>query len=308
MKSIALIIVACGAACGAACGGAAPPPQAIPRAVAPPTLQLELAGAEPQVVLRMDPALGGPQRVVTIDEYVQTSSILTGALPPKERTSELPRLRTVHRLEATSPTPGDTVVTATVEDIRPDGAVRGDHQDRLLRELHKIVGSTCSWHQAPSGLQDRFTGSIALSSGAVSCEAFRNSSVVFPDVPIGVGAIWKLSSTYLQGKVSLHRDATFQLVAFADDVATLDVSVLMVADPQSIDREPYASTDLESAVSSSRGIFKIPLHHLGMTGSYRGSNDLEYILTRLGKGLAGGESKARLALHAKFSGELALAP
>jgi hypothetical protein len=130
---------------------------------------------------------------------------------------------------------------------------------------------------SPSG---RATRAVDTGKQHSELSALREVAIVFPDVPIGVGATWKEITQESIGGVVWDRTATYRLRGLADSIATVDADVTMHASNQAISVEPNSTTTLTSGTSNTTAQLTIPLHGLVSTATSQSTNEANFLLVR----------------------------
>lgn len=275
-----------------ACGGAPP------RVVQPePTLTVADPGAEPRQLLRYELTAHAPERT-----EVDTKMRMSSALQAGRYTVEAPTVQTFSRMEVVSIEPnGDAAVRSEVEQVK----VLDDTSDPAIRKAAEaqtagMKAMRSSWHMAPSG---RISGiTVAAPNAAAGMrrtleglgDTVADIGVVFPVVPIGVGASWQLVSEYVQAGVTWQRAIKYHLKEVTPTTATVDEEVAMRAGSQVLAVEPNATTRLASGTMTITGEMVVPLHGLVATGTAQGIGELDLELER-------GGHRAPSSLHSEIT-------
>jgi Family of unknown function (DUF6263) len=111
-------------------------------------------------------------------------------------------------------------------------------------------------------------------------ESIRDASVVFPDVEIGVGATWRVTSQQTYSGVTWDRTIKYTLKAVSGGAATVVADITMRAGSQALSVEPNATTRLNSATGNATTELIIPLHGLVPTGMTQGTSEANFSIVR----------------------------
>lgn len=208
---------------------------------AQPKLELLNPGAEPRQTLRFKPAANARQTaILTVKLNTQTS---TGGAP-------LPSFKL-----PTSVLTMETVVTKvdpngdihyqfryTKAEVVPDTGVPKPVLDAVRAQNQKLVGLSGSFVMDDRGQTK--SGSFNLPPNLdpqtrqfleQMSQSATQFTYPFPEVAVGRGASWRVSSPISSGGITLTQTATYQLANLDGGVATLDVSLQQKANPQSLD-------------------------------------------------------------------------
>ncbi len=269
-----------------ACGGSPSSPR-----VAKRTFALLEAGAEPRQRLRYAPVLHVPERMeMRLKFHVAAAATNPGLTAGRWSTGD-PAVRFAGRVEVTAITPdGEAMVTYVVEDASlleggGDPAVRRS----IEAEIAALKGCRGSWRMSPLGTLSEIVFDAPRGSGSTPTrfafvrDMIPDTSVVFPEAEIGVGATWQATSRHAWSGVMWDREATYRLRELAGSVATVEVDVVMRAPPQSLSVEPNASTRLTSGTSHTSVKLSVPLQGLVATGTSRGTFETNFAIVRGGQ-------------------------
>jgi hypothetical protein len=268
-----------------ACGG---PQKAADGSSSVPTVKVVNPGSEPRQQIRYQPKPQAPDRMeMTLKVRVSTAFTNT-ALETGHRAADSPSMKISARMMAVTVMPsGDALLTCVIEDV----AVLDDMIDPAMRrpiesESSALEGSRGSWQLSPAGIISNVVFEAAPGAQPVRNprwnlrDVLRDASAVFPDEPIGVGAIWKVTSTQSIAGVTWKRRATYRLRDLSGSIASIDANVEMQASSQPLSVEPNATTRLTSGTSRARADLVIRLDGLFATGTSQGSNGINLNIVR----------------------------
>ena len=253
-----------------------------PHVATPAMITVLDPGAEPRQVLRYEPTLHVPERAEMTLKTRVTNRFTNTVLETGQRSIDNPSIRLVQRFDAVETTPtGETVMRFEIE----DATVLDDVVDPALRALAaarsaKMKGLRGSWHLAPSGKATELVLQTPDAEHRSDLSPMRESSVVFPDVPVGIGATWQVTSHESIGGVTWDRKATYRLRGLADSTASIDADIAMHASSQALSTEPNATTTLTSATMNIAAQLTIPLHKLVTTSSAQGTSESNFSIVR----------------------------
>lgn len=254
-----------------ACGSAQRP------APKPPAITVQDAGTEPRRVLRYELPPDAVERF-EMDVKTRTSTAVTNTvLETGHRDLDFPTVQFLGQLSANKGRISEEILDATpLEDVT-DPTLR----ELVDHELRAVKGTRASWSQAPSGLRSD------ISVQAKHAERFPDiaewveaNAVVFPDSPIGVGAIWRQDSQIVAGRATYDRTVTYTLTALDDEHATITATAHLAAAPQALRVEPNATYELTHAAADDVGEFKIAFHHMVATTTSHGTSDVSMSIVR----------------------------
>jgi hypothetical protein len=270
-------------ALGAACGGA----QRAPEVKVEPALKIIDAGAEPRQRLQYGLTAHVPERMeVTFKLRLNTSYANNNGFKTGHQSAELPTIKYVYRIEVTSVgADGTATVNAALDDIAAlDEVAEPPVRKMVDREIQALNGWQGSWQLTPRGRLSDFSMTAPKASAKQRtylsglATAIQQTSVLFPDEPVGVGATWQVTSQHTISGVTWQRTTTFQLKALTDSTATIDAQYAMRAGPQALSVEPNVTTQLTSGTSSGNVELTVPLHGLVVTGTTHGTSELNMVM------------------------------
>lgn len=277
MRSVLVLVMA------AACGGSSSSPRSPAPAAAITVLD---PGAEPRQRLRYELAVHVPEREEATFKTATDTAFINTVLREGSRHVELPAIRAVGRLEVTAVTAaGDALVSYEIE----DAALVEDAPDPRTRrvmeaELAALKGLRSSWRLSPAGLSSELA--IVTRDGRSASrlmqvvEAISSRVPAFPDVEVGIGATWRVTSPYTVGGITWDRTTTFRLTGLAEGTATLTADVVERAGSQALSVEPNASTKLTSASSNGAAELTVPLGKLAPTVTARSNGEANLLIVR----------------------------
>ena len=208
------------------CGAASAPSVA---GAAPPAVEVLDAGKGKKEAIILAPKAGDTVRqTLDLELQQEMSSFGTVVMPGM-------RLTSVDR----------------IEEVRPDGSFVAT-AEVVSADWYEVAGSTLSVDdvraQSPAELVgtrqrvevDRFgrVTSLTEDGGKVpSPAAGVSDGVVWPEVPVGVGASWRVVSELESGGVRAVQSVTYTLVSRRRDEVVVDAVVTQTADPQQISNQ-----------------------------------------------------------------------
>jgi len=267
----------------AACGAAQPP-----GASAAPAIVIDQVGAEPWSVVRYSLAPGLEQRFELTLKVRAATTLTNTVLEDDKRDLDFPGLVLRMRAHVTAVTPGgDAQLAYEVE----GAGVLDDVIDPSLRviaesEATSIRGTRSTAILSTNGALSNVASENA--SGSQSSQrwqteleaALHASTVVFPDAPIGVGAMWRVTSHPALRGVRWTRTATYTLQARSETTVVLDAAIEMTATSQVLRTEPNESIRLTSARSKTRLHASLPLTRIAGDVSSETTAELSYLIVR----------------------------
>lgn len=266
MRRAAWVVTACLAAgLGAGCEKRAPRDRVERHA-----MYVLAEGEAPRRVLRYAIPAGARQQ---IDMVMDMSMNVAGAgMPGGEMT--LPRMVMASAIEVTSVgKDGGMAFTMTIEDVRiedtPD-AVPGA-AGQMQADVEGMRGLTMSATLMPDGR----TRNLKVDAASVSPQvrdqlrtteqAMDQMTAQLPDVPIGVGARWRVEQTLRQGGMKIEQVATYEVVELEGDHATITAEVDLDAPAQTI----------------SQGGVNVRLQHMTGSGAFTNKLDLSRMVEQV---------------------------
>src|SRR5262249_41551390 len=147
------------------------------------------------------------------------------------------------------------------------------------RQADAFKGVRTSWRRSPSGVISgiKFDAHDRLASLA---DWLRDSSVVFPDTEIGIGATWKVTSEFDARGIHWNQTSTSHLTTLTGAAAPVDAETTIQAPSQAISVEPNATTTLRSGTGHGAGQMVIPLHGLVVTSTVQSTAEINLTIVR----------------------------
>jgi len=253
-----------------------------------PTIQVLDAGSEPRQRLHYDLAENASERMELTFKLRINSAYTNTVLETAHRSADFPTIKNTVRIEVTDiGADGTMTVNSIVEDV----AVLDDVVDATMRKTVEVEANAMrrwqrSWRMTRSGRISDIKASAPNDSAAARAqlsnvvETVRESAVIFPDQPLGVGARWQVTSRYVASGVTWERATTYRLKALTDLAATVDAKISMHADSQPLSVEPNATTRLTSATSNASAELVVPLHSLVATATSHGTSEMNLLVVR----------------------------
>jgi hypothetical protein len=269
-----------------ACGGAQLP------AARDPSLTMLEAGAEPRQLMRYALVPHAPERLELDIKAGTTARYGPNPFQMKQRFTDYPTVVLVGRVEVSAvAADGAAQVALDLDDV----VVRDDVMEFKVRQpieedAAQMKGARVAWQIAPSGKMSAPTIAAPRAAAAAQrrlssvVERLQGAMVVFPDVPIGVGARWKVASEYRSSNMSFRytgaRTVTYRLKTMTDTTATVAIEESMHAGSQTVSVEPDRTTSLISGGDNTIGEVIVPLRALVASGSVTGFEELDYEIAR----------------------------
>lgn len=265
----------------AACGGSAPDAKA---PLAPPAITVIDPGAEPRQIVRLELVAHAPEQLEITQKMIVRTELENTVLETGHRTRETPTTHTRGHATVENLTPaGDATVVFVLDDTSVDTDADPQAREMVEGRMKKLVGTRTTWHMAADGTISRLVNAFPASLPAAARariealhRAVQNTSVVFPDVPIGIGATWQIAGSERIGGIVWKWTRTCKLLSLVEGVATIDFEVASRADSQALATEPNASIRLTSAATTSSGQAIVPLHGLVPTVTKRTTSELHW--------------------------------
>jgi hypothetical protein len=245
-------------------------------------------GAEPRRVLRYEVTSHAPERMeMNLKQRLKTASTNT-VLETAHQSIDLPTVRSVVRIEVTSLIPGGAAsVTCELQDVTVlDDVVDPAILKQAAADAASLKGFRASWRLAPSGMISDISvdasnaPALARDQLPSFAESIRDTAVVFPDAPIGIGATWQVTSEQSTSHIMWNRTVTYRLKTLTDSIATVDAQTVMRAPSQALSVEPNSTTRLTSAANSATSEVVIPLHGLVATSTSHGTGEMNVSMVR----------------------------
>jgi hypothetical protein len=264
---------------GVACGGSQRPQ------ASSASIVVVDAGAAPRQRLRFEASAHAPERIEVQLKLRTRNAFENTMLQEGQRSLDFPTVRVIERLEASAvDSLGNADVSSDVEAASVLDDVVDPAPRRLLEpEIAKLTGLHASWRRAPSGAMSNMvveTDVRRSMQAKTIVDAIRDTSVMFPDAEIGVGATWTVTSQQFFAGVMWDRTVKFTLTALDGPTATVIGEFAMHASPQALGVEPNATTKLTSGTLTATADLTIPLHGLAVTGTMRGTSEVNLVIVR----------------------------
>jgi hypothetical protein len=267
----------------AACGGAqSTSPSAAPDIV------VQAVGAEPWSVVRYSLAPGFEQHFELTLKVRAATRFTNTVLEEGTRELDFPGLLLRMRVAVTAVTPaGDADLTYEIEEARLlDDVVDPSMSVFAGREAMSMRGARTTARLSASGAMSNVRAVAASASQAAERwrtelhSALYDTEAVFPDAPIGVGAVWRVTSHPTLRDVHWTRVATYTLRARTASTVDVEAVIEMTAGSQALRTEPNASTRLTSATSKGAAHARLALAKVAGEASTTGTAELSYLIVR----------------------------
>ena len=268
---------------GAACGET----QRVDTPAAPVVAVID-PGAAPRQRIRYAFAPGTTERV-TLDVKLRSKMQFTNTvLQDGETNTDLPTMHLVTRFDVLAVDANGARIGSEIEDAR----VLEDVIDPRLRrgselEVAKLRGLRETWHVSPTGhISDRVTGTPTAQQDPVPTAAslaqarLLGAPIEFPDVELGVGATWRVTSHSLIGKAHFDDVLTYRVKAIDGDTVSVRIELASTARDQALSTEPNASTRLTSGHVHAEVDAIVSLHGLVSVGGQHSAADLTLLAVR----------------------------
>ncbi len=267
----------------AACGGS----HAIDTKREPALVVLD-AGAEPRQLLRFAPTVHVPERIETTYKVRAATAFTNTVLETGHRSADYPAVKVVERAEVTGiDANGDALVGSEIEDAQVlEDLIDPKLRDSLVAQASQLKGSHGSWRRSPAGTVADVIYRAPQASPALRKRLEDMSDMVqalaapLPDVPVGVGASWVVTSRTTVSRVTWDRKATYRLRDLTGGTAVLDATIEMHAGSQALSVEPNATLRLTSGSASGTGELSISLGGVFATGDTRTTSEMNYTIVR----------------------------
>jgi hypothetical protein len=253
-----------------------------------PSITVVDVGAEPRRLLRHELKPDATERMELALKIRINTAFTNTVLETGHRSADFPTIKNVALIKVTSlASDGVATVSSEVENVTVlDDVVDPKLRTRVADEVAALKGSRVSWRMAPSGrISDvAFEASNVPASArnrlSTFADSLRETSVVFPDAAIGIGATWKVTSEQSFAGVTWNRTVTYRLKALTDSSATVVTQIVMRARSQALSVEPNATTKLTSGTSNADGELIVPLRGLVATGTGQSTSEVNLLIVR----------------------------
>ncbi|MDH5491523.1 MAG: hypothetical protein OEY14_06175 [Myxococcales bacterium] len=117
-----------------------------------------------------------------------------------------------------------------------------------------------------------------------SAKANQSVSVLFPNEPVGVGAVWSASQPIEGGGIHFEQEATYRLRSIEGDRVVLDLGLRQRASAQPMPApDPSMTLQLDSLAGSGSGTLAIELHRMLCTSSATFTLEMQMTITTNGQ-------------------------
>jgi hypothetical protein len=243
-----------------------------PAIVIDPRVELLSPGAEPKQLLRFQPVVGAKQTTTMNLNYTLGLAIDGSRSPEIKIPTTTMKLETV--VSQVSPN-GDITYQFRYTDVnvQADPQMPPTVHKNLETQLSKLIGMkgeivADSRGQIKSG---GFTVPAGLDSNSKQMleqlsQSLKQFSFPLPEIPVGVGGAWRVTSTFALNGMNLTQAATYQLVSLQNGIATLNLQLVQQADPQTFSTVPNLpsgmNVQLRSLLSRGQGEMKMRLNQV----------------------------------------------
>jgi hypothetical protein len=227
-------------------------------------------GTEPRQRVQYELSVHTAQRM-----DVTTKQAIEMAINSPERRArargELPIVHAIGKFEVAEIAPdGAAIVSYDAEEAKAEPT----SNPQLRRLTEQMVEADRTWHSRwrvlPSGYIVKGVAGAAKNGGPMQLaldDSVHQFGVVFPDVPIGVGASWRSESTQTLGGVTWHRTVTYHLAKLEGTTANVVEDGALRADAQTLDVEPNVTARLTSGTGTVSAHLTVSLHEPVPTGA-----------------------------------------
>jgi hypothetical protein len=276
-------LVVCAVVALAGCGGSQTPGASVQ-----PDVVVEAVGDEPWSVVRYALARGYQQHFEVTLKVRATTTFTNTVLEEGKRALDLPGVVVRMRAAVTAVTPeGDADLTYEVEGARVlDDVVDPSLRAAEERDALAVRGLKATARLSANGALSNVRSASGTSSDATRRwmteieSAIQSSDASFPDAPIGVGAVWRVTSNPTLRDVHWTRVATYTLRARTESTVDIDAVIEMTAVSQALRTEPNASLRLTSATSKSSVHARLALAKVAGDVSTTATAELRYLIVR----------------------------
>lgn len=216
------------------------------------------AGAEPRQLLRYAPAPGARERV-EVDFKLRIDARTTNTVLETRRDAlDSPTVRRTLVLEAQPIAgSGDMRVSCVIDDVVVlDDVVDPALRARVEAAVQRTKGVRGSWRVSPSGRVTELAFEAPPDATrevreqlAHLGESLESWQSVYPDVPVGAGATWRVSALTTRARASWATTTTYTLRELTATSATFESDLTATAASQALRVEPNRSVRLENGSS-----------------------------------------------------------
>jgi hypothetical protein len=265
----------------AACGAPQAPPHPAPDAIT-----VEAVGDEPWSVVQYALAPGFEQHFELTLKVRGTATLTNTMLQDNRSAQDFPGLVLRMRAKVTAVTPeGDAKLLFEVEQARVlDDVVDPSLRAAVASEIERFRGTQTTARLSPNGTLGDVESTVAASSPSrwqtEMVSALHANDAVFPDAPIGVGAVWRVTSHPTLRGARWTRVATYTLRARTASTVDVEAAIEMTAESQPLRTEPNASLRLTGGRTSSTLHARIALAKIAGDASAAATTELNYLVVR----------------------------
>ncbi len=248
---------------------------------ATPQFELTSSGSEPREVLRYQATTNTTDLAELTLKLRSRTTFENTTLEEGRHDVDFPAVRVRGPMTVTEASPnGDAVITFVVDEVELlDDVVDPRVRTAVVARTEALRGIRTSWRRAPNGLIDPITTS-AKDEWRDIAQGLAAASIRFPDEPVGIGATWRISSTFETGEVRGLRVVTYRLRDRADDAVTVDAEVELRAADQALSTEPNATRHLRSARGTGTFHGVVPLRGVIADAQAQESVELDVLITQ----------------------------
>lgn len=246
-----------------------------------PQLELTAPGAAPREVIRFAATAGTSERAEITLKLRSRTTFENTVLEQGRQDVDFPAVRVRGPMTVTAASPdGDAAITFVVEESELlDDVVDPAMRPAFAARTEALRGITTSWRRAPTGAITPIASSSKDEWKDIA-EGLAATAIRFPEGPIGIGATWRISSTFHSGEVRGLRVVTYHLRDRDGDSVTIDAETELQAGDQALSTEPNATRHLRSA--RGRGTFHgvVPLRGVIADAQAHDSLALDVLITQ----------------------------
>lgn len=245
-----------------------------------PALIVVDAGLEPRRPLRYLP--GDPARIDTTSQSIASSAITNTTLDVVKQRLEFPLIRR-HVTVGVAAQQGTLILTSHVDgvSISADGERDPAFRSRFEVDVAKEKDTTATTRFTPTGVvvaaaQDQAPPALLIRE--LLALTAQDAIVRFPDQPVGVGAVWRITSQpRLQG-VQWQRVETVRLTAMTDSLLTLETEAVLTGAPQDLVVTPKSTSKLKRGSVRATRKLTVPLRGLAREVYGESTAELEVLV------------------------------
>ena len=248
---------------------------------ATPHLELTSSGAEPREVIRFQATTNTTERA-ELTLKLRTRTTFENTVLEQGRTDvDFPAVRVGGPMTVTEASPnGDAAITFVIDEVELlDDVVDPRMRAAMVARTEALRGIQVSWRRAPDGAITPIAGS-AKEEWQDIAEGLAAAAIRFPLEPIGIGATWRVSSTFQAGEVRGLRVVTYHLRDRDDATVTIDAETELRAGDQALSTEPNATKHLRSARGSGTLHGVVALHGVIAESQAQTRLELDVLITQ----------------------------